>query len=419
VPAWRSSRRDLWTALKPTIGDSAHRRFQSALCAVQVALCTVLLVFAGLVTRTLSNLRAADKGIDPAHIAIFSIDPRIARYTSPQAFTLRKRLLEGAQSLPGVDAAAIANFPLMRGIGWGGWAIFPDRPPEGVLNTSRNMVTRDYFDTLSMHFISGRGFDLSLGSIDSRVRKPAPVVVNQAFVRKFFPGRNPLGQVFAEGRQWVAPEFEVIGVVNDTKYRSMREVPPPVYYSEGPGPDAFPDSFVLHVRAHGDPRTLIPSIRQLLASIDPRIPLYEVATLTEEIDRSLWQERLLVALASCFGTFAIVLSAMGLYGILAYFVASRRREIGLRMALGAEPVHVGKLLAKQLMPTLIGGLAGGAALSLAAGTWVRGVLYDVGGVDARSVVTALAAVLAVAIVSAATPALRAIRVDPASTLRQE
>ncbi len=415
VPAWRSSRRDLWTALKITAGDAALRRFESALCGVQIALCTLLLVFAGLVTRTLSNLRNADKGIDPAHIAIFSIDPVIARYTSAQAFTLRKRLLEGAQALPGVDAAAIANYPLMRGIGWGGWAIFPDRPPEGALNTSRNMVTRVYFETLGIRVVSGRSFN----STDSLARKPAPVVVNQAFVRKFYPGRNPLGQVFAQGRRWVAPEFEIIGVVNDTKYRSMREVPPPIYYSEGPGPDEFPGSFVLHVRAHGDPRALIPSIRQLLASIDPRLPLYEVATLTEEIDRSLWQERLLVALASCFGAFAVMLSAIGLYGILAYFVASRRREIGLRMALGAEPVHVGRLLARQLMPTLIVGLAGGAALSLAAGTWVRGVLYDVSGFDARSIVTALVTVLAVAIASAASPALRAVRVDPASTLRQE
>ena len=175
----------------------------------------------------------------------------------------------------------------------------------------------------------------------------------------------------------------------------------------------------LHIRAHGDPRALIPSIRQLLASIDPRLPLYEVATLTEEIDRSLWQERLLVALASCFGAFAVMLSAIGLYGILAYFVASRRREIGLRLALGAAPRHVSRLLARQLIPTLVIGLAGGAALSLAAGTWVRGVLYGVDGFDARSVITALAAVLVVGIASAAAPALRAIRVDPASTLRQD
>ncbi len=417
VPAWRSSRRDLWAGLRITTGGAGQRCFQSVLCSVQVALCTLLLVFAGLVTRSLSNLRAAETGIDQEHVAIFSVDPRVARYTTQEAWLLRMRLLEGAQALPGVDAAAIASRTLMRGTGFVSIAIFPGRPPEALPNTSANVVTPEYFDAMGIHFVAGRAFDPS----GSQPRNPAPVVVNRAFARHFFPGQNAIGQIFTTDPKyfWTASQLQIVGVVTDTKYRSLREVSPPIYYRAGFGPNDFPGTFVLHVRAHGDPRALIPSVRQLLASIDPRLPLYEVATLTEEIDRSLWQERLLVALASCFGAFAIVLSAIGLYGILAYFVASRRREIGLRMALGAAPADVGWLLARQLIPTLIAGLAGGAALSLAAGTWVRGVLYDVDGFDARSMVTALMAVLTVAIASAASPALRAVRVDPASTLRQE
>ena len=146
---------------------------------------------------------------------------------------------------------------------------------------------------------------------------------------------------------------------------------------------------------------------------------YEVATLNEEIDRSLWEERMLVALAFVFGVFAVALAAIGIYGILANFVTTRRREIGLRMALGAAPSHVGWLLAKRIAPTLAAGLAGGAALSFAAGTWVRSLLYGVGKFDLRSIGVALVAVLVVTIASTAAPTLRAIRVDPASTLRQE
>jgi ABC-type antimicrobial peptide transport system permease subunit len=175
----------------------------------------------------------------------------------------------------------------------------------------------------------------------------------------------------------------------------------------------------LHVRTYSDPHAINQPVRELLKSIDPEVPLYQVATLSEEVDRSLWQERLLVVLTSCFGAFALLLSAIGLYGILAYFVAQRQREIGLRMALGANSGHVIRLVAARIIPTLALGVAAGVALSWLASAWAGSVLYEVKPYDPWSTSAALLLVFIVGIAGAMAPTLRAMRVDPSSTLRQE
>jgi predicted permease len=413
APALRSARRDLWTGLKIAVGDARHRRFQSALCALQIALCTVILVFSALMVRSLTNLRGTNMGFDPTHVAVFAVDPLTTRYTDPQIESLERRLLDGARTLPGVTTAAVAGRPLMHGIGLVNTTVFPDRPPEGRFNTSTNMISPGYFDTMGIHIVSGR----ALNRQDGPPLKPVPVVVNQAFSMRFYQGRSPLGQVFANGAKWVEPQFQIVGVVNDTKYRSLREIPPPVFYSLVT-PSRYSAVF-LHVRTTGDARALIPAVDKLLASIDPRVPFYQEGTLEDDIDRSLWQERMLVALGVAFGGFAVVLAVIGLYGILAYFIAGRRREIGLRMALGAVPWNIGVLLLKQLLPPVVIGLAAGAAISLTGRIWVRSLLYDVSPSDPHSLAFALGVVLSIALTALAVPAWRALRVDPASTLREE
>ncbi len=416
APAWRSSRHDLYLALKTTIGDGRQRRFQAALCAIQVALCTVLLMSAGLMARSLSNLRNLNTGFDRDRVVIFSVDPHVRGYDSQQTWSLQNRLLDGARALPGVDAAALAGRALMRGIGLGNSIIFPGQRGDGVINTSMNSVTPEYFDVMGMHLLAGRG--LNFGDTEEE-GKLEHVVVNEAFVRRFFNGQNPIGRQFDTGKEFVKPKYEIIGVVNDTNYRSLREIPPPIFYEDKFGPKAYPDTFVLHVRTHGDPRLTIQPMRDLLRSIDPTVPFYQVATISDEVDRSLWQERLMVGLASCFGIFAMTLAAIGLYGIVAYFVTARRREIGLRMALGAESGHVVWLVVRRVIPALAVGIAGGVFLSLLAGTWVRSLLYGVQPFDPSSGSMALALLLAIGVAAAAAPALRAIRIDPASTLRED
>jgi hypothetical protein len=282
-----------------------------------------------------------------------------------------------------------------------------------------NDVTADYFGVMGIRLLEGRGF----GDADRQEEgKIARVIVNEAFVQRFLAGHSPIGRQFAAslsvGKEF-EPQYEIIGVVNDTKYRSLREVPPPIYYTYGFGPKAYPDTFILHVRTHGDPRAIIQPMRKLLLSIDPTVQFYQVATLSEEVDRSLWQERLLVALASSFGVFAMTLSAIGLYGILAYFVSARHREIGLRMALGAESGQVIWLVIQRVIPALAAGILGGAGLSLLASQWIRSILYGVQPFDPWSTSAALLLLIAIGTSAAAAPILRALRTDPASTLRQE
>ncbi len=416
APAWRSSRHDLYIALKTTISDKRHQRFQSALCGIQVALCTVLLISAGLMARSLSKLRNLNTGFERDHVVIFSVDPDVRGYDSQQTWSLQRRLVDSARALPGVEAAALAGRALMRGIGLGSPIIFPGQKGDGVVNTSMNAVSPEYFDVMGIHLLAGRGF---VGTDMAEEGKLTKVIVNEAFVQRFLNGQSPLGRQFATGKEFVTPQYEVIGVVNDTNYRSLREVPPPIYYKYAFGPKAYPQPFILHVRTHGEPRAIIQPMRKLLQSIDPTVPFYQVATLSEEVERSLWQERLLVALASSFGVFAMTLSAIGLYGILAYFVTGRRREIGLRMALGAESGHVVWLVTKRVIPALAAGILAGAVLSLLAGTWVRSLLYGVQPFDPWSTSAALLLLVAIGIGAAAAPVLRAVRVDPASMLRED
>ena len=416
APVWRSSRQDLWSALKIGMGDRRHQRFQSALCALQVGLCTVLLVCAALAIRSLSTLRKADVGFDGNHIATFGVDVLRGRpgYTKEQAESLQRRLIDGAAALPGVANAAVASFPLMRGIGRGAFAVFPDRPPEGRLNTSTNTVSAEYFATMGMRFVEGQGFDREAAKLSL-----TPVVVNQAFAVHFFPGQNPIGKVFGVGRKWVAPQLQIIGVVNDTKYRSLREAPPPIYYTPDFGPKPEYSTFVLHVRTRGNPESVISAVRKLLASIDPRMPFYEVSTLAEDIDRSLWQDRMLSALGTTFSMFSAVLALAGLYGMLAYFVTAGRREFGLRLALGATPLDVGRLVAKHLIPAIAPGLVAGAVLSAAAGFWIRSFLYEIRPYDWQAIAFALRLISLVALLAGAIPAWRAAQTDPASSLREE
>jgi hypothetical protein len=292
--------------------------------------------------------------------------------------------------------------------------VFPGESGDGIINASFNSVTPEYFDVMGIHLLAGRTFGPTDTAKERGLKK---AIVNAAFVHTFLNGRNPLGEKFGTGKRFVKPQYEIIGVVNDTKYRSMRENPPPIFYTNDFGPVAYPDSFILHVRSHGDPHGIIEPVRRSLMSIDPELPLYEIATLTEEVDRSLWQERLLVALASCFGTFALSLSAIGLYGILAYFVTRRQREIGVRMALGASAWDVVWLVATRMIPILGVGVLCGEALSWFASAFLLTLLYSVSRTDPASYAGAGLLLLTIGLAGIALPALRAMRVDPSSSLR--
>jgi predicted permease len=413
APAWRVARNDLQTVLRTGSGDFRHGRFQALLAAIQVALCTLLLFHAGLTLSTLHHLRSLDPGFDGEHVVMFSVDPSMAHYNAGQTWTLQQRLTERVRALPGVQAAAAAGRGLMRGIGLKTSVILPGQKltKSQFMNSSLNEASAGYFEAMGMRIDAGRDFRDS----DSGSAEPRPAIVNEAFVKRFFNGREPLQQVFATGTSYVKPGFRIVGVVSDAHYRSLRETPPPTFYSCLCGPDSEASSFILHVRAHGDPRALIRPVTEALASLDPSMPFVEVQTLSQEVDRSLWQERMVALLASWFAGFAALLAGLGIYATLAHFVAARRREIGVRMALGAGPVNVIRLVFGPLGIIAGCGVLTGLAAAITSAAWVYGAAtWDIG-----AVLAAILLLCIVGIAAGAPPAWRALHVDPAVALREE
>ncbi|MGH9722108.1 MAG: ABC transporter permease [Bryobacteraceae bacterium] len=417
-PALQGARVDLSTALRASRTGTRRLSAQKLAVAAQVAVCTLLLVGAALLIKTLERMRAMDPGFDRDHVVTFTIDPRMRGYKPERAERLSLDLLDRTRELPGMAAASIAGRALMRGTG-----VKATFGAEGTrisandfLNTSVNQVMPGYFDTMGIRLVTGRNF---IPSDDPR-QKPSKVIVNQAFARRFFPGADPIGKRFGPtGPSGLAVgSWEVIGVVTDAKYRSLREEIPPTLY--GPAFRGFGyGPFVLHVRTLQQPEAMIGPVRNVLRSLDPELPFVEVKTLREEVETSLWQERLLAALSSIFGAIAALLATIGLYGALDFAVKTRGREIGVRIALGAEPIRIARLLLREILLLVVGGVALGLGFYAMSARWIRQALYEVQTTDPAAIGSALVLVAVIAILAAAPPVCRAIRIDPATALRQE
>ena len=417
-PALRGARAELANTLRG--GRTSTRRMLARNLAVvtQVAVCTLILIGAALLVETLERMRTMDAGFDRDHVVTFTIDPGLRNYKPQQAEELSQKLLEKARTIPSVAAASVARLGLMRGTGMKGtFGVEGTRIVKtDFLNSSMNAVTPGYFETMGMRVVAGRDFTWS-----DENKKPgvAKVIVNQAFVRRFFAGKNPIGGRFGfSGSNGIAKaDDEIIGVANDAKYRSLREPIPPTVYN--PVVKGFDDGFILHLRTPQRPELLIEPVREALRSLDPEMPFIEIKTLREEVDDSLWQERLLAALTSVFAAIAALLAAIGLYGALDYAVKSRTREIGVRVALGAEPVRIAKLLLREALAMALSGLALGVCVYAAGASWMRQVLYGVRPWDAGALGAALLALGIIVVIGAGLPILRGTYIDPASALRSE
>jgi predicted permease len=407
APALAASRVSLDSVLRGTRSSrGGHSR--AALVGFQVALCTLLLAGAGLLVRSFQLLHGMDPGFDRDHVVTFTASPGLSGYSLEQCDKLRRALLDRVRALPGVASAASASRAVMRGSG-----VKTTVLPEGQtiteadsLNTSLNTVSPEYFDTMGMRILAGRGFQDS-----DRGAKPARVLANQTFTQQFFPGIDPVGRLLGNSIQ---TKFEIIGVVNDAKYRSLREPMTPTYYNLGSD-----DFFVLCVRTRMRPETIIQPVRRELAALDPALPFLEIHTLAEEVDASAASERLTATLASLFGLLAAMLAAVGIYGLLSYAVAQRRREIGIRMALGARPGDIARMIGRQALAMVLVGVAPGLTAAWEAAPAIRSLLYGVTPSDGMSLGTAAAFVLLVSALATAIPTGRAARVEPASALRDE
>jgi predicted permease len=392
---------------------------RNLIVTAQVAVCTVILIGAVLLVKTLERMRSMNPGFDRDHVVTFTIDPGLKGYSPNDSKAFSKTLLERAGHLPGVAGAGLATRAVMRGTG-----VKATFGPAGTLiqssdflNSSLNGITPGYFESMGMRVVAGRDFNW----FDRNRNETAPrkAIVNQMFASRFFPGRNPIGERFGSpGAGNIArATSEIIGVVSDAKYRSLRElIPPTVYHAMV---DGFDSIFTLHVRTSQRPEMMIAPVRQLLRSLDSELPFIETHTLREEVESSLWQERLLAALSMIFGGIAVLIASLGLYGALDYAVKSRTREIGVRVAVGAEPSGIVGLLGREVFLLVCCGAVLGLCAYAAASVWLSRALYHVPAWDPVAIVSVLLGIGIVAAIAVAPALYRAVRIDPASALRAE
>jgi predicted permease len=417
APALRATAVDLSTTLKETSRSvvSARSPLGKALLVVQVALSLTLLVGAGLLVRTVQNLRQVDVGFNPRNLVLFRVNPQLNGYSDARKQTLYGELLERLAVLPGVRGAAASQTTLIAG-SVNSTSIFIQgrsyvRGERNTDSINRLVVSPNFFQMMEMPLVTGR----SLTARDSE-NAPKVVVINEAAARAHFPNQNPIGQHFGSSPE-DAGRFEIVGLVHDAKYSEVREVPPPTMYV--PYLQAIPSGMNFEVRTVNDTTTVVAEIRALVRGMDPDLPVTSVSTQIEQVELRFQRERLLASAFSLFGSLALLLAAIGLFGLMSYSVARRTNEIGIRMALGASREHVVRLvLSESLILVAIGAIIGIVG-ALVGGRYLTSLLFGVGAMDPLTMLVATATIAGVSILAGYLPARRASQVDPLVALHAE
>ncbi len=419
-PALQASRPDLTASLKDQNGQSTTTRTSSRLRAVlviaQTAASVLLLIMAGLFGKTLVNLAHIDLGIRTDHMVTFSLEPKLNGYTDERTRQLYDAVSERLAALPGVDAVSLARVPAIAGdVSTTNVTVEGYTPPgDDDAGSAVNTVGPGYFRTLGIPVVAGREFNQS-----DTASAPKVAIVNQAFVRHFLAGQNPIDHRMERGRR-SSPTLNttIVGVVRDAKYSDMREAPPRVYYTPY-AQSPSQSEMTYYVRTVVDPKALGEAVRRAVRGVDPNLPIRDLRTLGDQVADNLSAERLLSALTGCFAGLATLLAAIGLYGVLAYNVARRTREIGIRMALGASTSQVRAFVVRQTWRILGAGALAGVGAASAAGKLVESVLFGMKPWDPAVYAAALAVLATVALIAAYVPARRASAVDPLVALRYE
>jgi predicted permease len=414
VPALRASAISPMTVLKDealnTSGGLHKSRLSGSLVIAQVALSLLLLVCAGLFVRSLEKAQESDPGFDPNHVflATFDLDP--LGYSNARGMEFERQLLTRLRALPGVQSATLADFsPLSFTIHSEG-AI-----PEGYvprlhesMEVDRGKVGPDYLRTLRTPLIAGRDFT-DADNADSQ----SVAIVNQALVDRYWPGENAIGKRVFDGWRW----HTVVGVAANGKYRRL--VYDPASLVLYPMMQRYDSEVIIHVRTSGDPQAMASAVEQTVHDLNPDLPLYNVTTLKQNMRMGNVFERIAVVFASSFGLLALVLAAVGIYGVVAYTTRQRTHEIGIRIALGASKADVFRQVLRQGFRLTLAGLAVGLAASLFLTRYLRGMLFGVGSVDWLTLLTVSVVLILAALAACYVPARRAASVDPMQALRTE
>jgi putative ABC transport system permease protein len=431
TPAWRATRFDLIAALKEQAGSVTAGRSRLALnkllVVTQVALTLFLLIGAGLFVRTLQNLKSLDAGFERENVLLFALEPG-RNYQRAQRIQLYQQLVERLEALPGVRAASLSSWSLLAGGGYEqGIAVegYTPQPDENMFCHGLHVGPK-FFATMGIPLLAGRDF----GAQDERpiqatqagqsqaITVPRVAVINQTMAQYFFPNQNPLGRRFYFGREAKGQPYEIIGVVKDAKYETLREKTRRTFYLpyfQGSNVEGM----TFELRTLGPPANFAAAVQSLVRELDPNLPVLDLRTMNEVVDASLAQERLLAQLAGFFGLLALLLACLGLYGVMSYSVARRSHELGIRMALGAQSGDVLRLVLAQGLRLVLLGVVIGLLAAVALTRWLESLLYGVRPTDPVTFVALALVLIVVALVACWIPARRATRVDPLVALHCE
>lgn len=412
APAWHASRERVNSGLKEASRSSAGSRraiVGKGLVMFQVLLSVLLLIGAGLFFRTLTNLRSTAIGFEPRHILLFSLDPPRQRYSRARRIQFFHNVEQTLAATPGIsevslssDALVANNISIMN--------FKPDGIPKHRGQADRawvNSVGAHFFQTMGIPILLGRAFDEQ-----DTAGSPPVAVINELLAKEFFPKVNPIGRTFN------SDHVKIIGVCANSKFADLRSDPPATFYRPYLQQDDI-WSMTYEVKAYGDPQNLIASVRNTVNKIDRDVPLIDIRTQTEQIDATLTEERLFAALTGSFGLLALLLASIGIYGVTSYAVAQRTREIGIRMALGAQRLQVLRSILSEASFLAVVGISGGVIMGLGLTRFIASLLYGLKPTDPLTLSAAALLLFTVTLFAAWLPARRASRIDPIQTLRHE
>jgi predicted permease len=420
IPAWRVTGNSVTQTLKDqgSTGSAAmsHVRFRKFLVAGQVAFTLLLLAGACLFTKTLWNLRSQSLGLDTTNVITFSISPALNGYDTARSIALIDQMRERFAALPGVRAVGSSELSTLTGSDMGANITVEGGPqlPEDQEHVLYDPVSPAYFSSIGVPLVAGREFNSGDTSTRGKV-----AVVNEAMAKRFFPKRDPVGSRFAFGAgNAVKPDIQIIGVVKDNKQDHVRsEIAPYIFLPYAQREKLSEMTF--YVRTQQDPLLIADELRDSVRGLDPNLPVYHLKTFQRVVDEDLLAERLIAGLSASFGILAALLAAMGIYGVLAYLVIQRTREIGIRIALGAATAQVRTLIFKEVGFMVVAGALVGLPVAYALARLSESLLY---GVRANNVGIYLLALSVIAVIAAAAcylPVRKATQVDPMVALRYE
>jgi predicted permease len=418
APALRATGVNLNDVLKQSGRSVSGSRsaLSKSLLVVQVAISLVLLVGAGLFLRTLTNLRQVDVGFNPRNLLLFRINPQLNRYDEKRQIALYTQLLERIAAVPGVRAVALSNPALLSGSVNSTSIYVHGRVYEAGRRDLDNSIHRlvisaNFFETMEIPVVMGRGFDGRDNETAAKV-----VVINEAAARKYFPDQNPVGQRFGSSIE-TTNQLEVVGVLKDAKYNSVRDPAPPTMYV--PYHQARAGNAVMEVRTAGEPGSVTSAVREAVRQVDATMPMMDVSTQLEQVERRFQQEKLFAQAYTLFGGLAMLVASIGLFGLMSYTVSRRTNEIGIRMALGAQGADVMRQVLRESMILVAVGVAIGVAGAYGAGRLLSTMLFGLAPYDVMTIAGATLIMVAVSGLAGFLPARRASRVDPMVALRYD